>query len=391
MQDYKDTRDIEIEETTPLTGKTKEEFDFVLDVLKARTENIDTIDHIEELLINHPEIRDNPIYASFLKMEKGHIYFERKDWLRATAAYDTAAEIRPDWDKPWRWLAHTQIAQYRSQPGDCTALIDSALENITKAQDVLDAHDGDKTGISTDFNLLEHQGYCELQLGQYDKAIETLTACVDVDDEYVDNWRVLYFLGRAAYGKKDYPAAINYFTNSLNDNPTDHLTWAAKATALSDNANVGSDQAAENPETAESLLAIAQGIRGSALADFEQAINLARDQGDTEVAWYYCNYGLTLFEDGQKIPAFEAYNKAVAHEPTCAKTLVRRGSFRLLVPKKEGVEVTELVIKEARDDFMKAVDILATEENPIFDLPDDIVELKDRCRELVGLDRGDAG
>ena len=376
MQSETNLRHIEIDETVPLEGNPKIQFEGVLNVLKAGTENMDTVHEIVHLLRTVPEIHNNVVYASFLRVRLGHFYYNQKDYRRATFEYQKAAETRPDWVAPHWWLVYAWIEVSKMDQDPCKRPYTSNVPSLETALDHIEQ--ALAMGVENHWPMIELRGYCQMMLGEYQEAIDTLMPLTEIEDKAIDKFHVWNKIGSCANVLGDWTNGMQYYLKAMWLRDDEHTSRFGYANALAAIAKV-----AENNENYKACAA--KDFRDKAIAEFQTAITLATAVKSDKVPDYYCNLGLTLYEAGRETDAHECYRYAIIIAPENAQIHIRRGSFRLLTVKHRKT-VPEKVREAARDDFLTATVILVRDAGLTIELHQDVRAFEKALRQLIYLD-----
>ena len=371
---------IDIDKTVPLEGNPKIQFDGILHTLKAGTQAVDTVDQMRHLLRSVPEIHNNAVYASFLKMQIGHYYYERGDVLRAIREYQNAQETRPKWVEPYWWLAYALVEASKMHQDPCKRPYLSAEPNLESALEQIDMVLQIDAKVDN-WKMLNLRGYCYLQLGEYQDAINTLTLLLDIEDKDLDKWDIFNNLGRAAFYLENYPAAYGYFNQANWINHNKHESRAGHASALAQHARAIEGDKNYLPRAANEF-------RDKAKAEYGEAIRLAEEEKSPKVADYYCNLAHVIYDAGGKnkeTAALNCYRIAIVRDKSDAKPLIRRGGFRLYMVK-DCDTVPEDVRELVRKDFIEAAAILATDTGLKIALHQDVHLLSCELRQHIDLD-----
>ncbi len=171
----------------------------------------------------------NPQLA-FAWVAQGDLFKEIQQEESAVQCYDQALILQPD-DQSTRHKKDILVEQLNQEKKIADLFIQ--VENYyyqRNYQEVVKIYDQILT-IKPNYELgWDHQGHALLELGEYDRALESLNKALIIREDHAEVW---YFKGRTLENLGNFEDALSCYDQTLELDKKYYLAWDGKAIALS--------------------------------------------------------------------------------------------------------------------------------------------------------------
>ena len=270
-------------------------------------------------------------------LNKGEKLYKLNQYEEAVAAFDTAIEMQPDFDRAWteKGWALRQLAIYDKALYCCDRAIKInqnnakawtgkawVLSHLEKHKQALAAYEQAINIQPNDYQAWTGKAKALIELKKYDEALESCDRAIKIKPDYADAWNKR---SHALLKFQNYEEALVCCNRAIEYEPNSDSAWTTRGMIL--------NQLEEYNE---------------AIKAFKEAIDIKPDNSQALYGW-----GNALFNNNRYQKAIEYYDLAIRYKPNFADALYQRGmSLMSLESNEKGLKCIDQAIQLQEDNSL---------------------------------------